>query len=67
MNSKFWQVNEDPSYDEDGVLNEYIDDSDWEQAFQSDEGWTEKAIREYEARQHSVELENFDPYSRTGS
>jgi hypothetical protein len=62
MNRNFWQVNEDPSYDEDGVLAaEFIDDSDWEYAFESNEGWTEKAIKDYEARLQANELESFDP------
>lgn len=63
MNRNFWRVNEDPTYDDDGVIaDEYIDDSDWEYAFGSDQGWTEKAIAEYESKQRSAALENFDPY-----
>lgn len=37
--TKFWQLNEDPFYDDDGVLvdEDYIDPEEWDEAFPPEE------------------------------
>ena len=51
----FHRLNEDPFYDDDGIL---IDE---------DADWTDAAVSEFEAQQYSAELENFDPFETVNS
>lgn len=51
----FHRINEDPTYDDDGIL---VDE---------DADWTDAVIEKFEDQEYSAELENFDPYGTVNS
>lgn len=55
----YWKLNEDPTYDEDGVLvdEDHIDPEEWDAAF------PEKTSKEVEA----CYIQDCDPYSTINS